>query len=68
MGELIDKTKGKVKQAIGDLTGNKELKHEGEHDENKGKYEGAVKGVKGAAEDVKNAVKDAGKAVKDAVK
>src|SRR5512133_4114601 len=26
MGEFIDKTKGKIKQAIGDLTGNKELK------------------------------------------
>ena len=61
MGELIDKTKGKVKQAIGDLTGNKELKHEGERDEAKGK-------VKGAVEDVKNAVKDTGQAIKDAVK
>jgi uncharacterized protein YjbJ (UPF0337 family) len=61
MGELIDKTKGKVKQAIGDLTGNKELKSEGERDEAKGKVEGAV-------EDVKNAVKDANQAIKDAVK
>lgn len=68
MGELIDKVKGKVKQAIGDLTDNKELKREGERDENKGKLEGAVEGVKGAAEDVKNAVKDGGRAVKDAVK
>jgi uncharacterized protein YjbJ (UPF0337 family) len=68
MGELIDKTKGKIKQAIGALTGDKELKHEGERDENKGKVEGAVEGVKGAAEDVKVAVKDAGKAIKDAVK
>lgn len=67
MGELIDKTKGKVKQAIGVLTDNEALKHEGEHDENKGKFEGVVEGVKGAAEDVKDAVKDAGKAVKDAV-
>ena len=23
MGEIIDKTKGKIKQAVGDLTGNK---------------------------------------------
>jgi uncharacterized protein YjbJ (UPF0337 family) len=61
MGELIDKAKGKVKQAIGDLTGNKELKSEGERDEAKGK-------VKGAVEEVKNAVKDAGQAIKDAVK
>ncbi len=60
MGELTDKTQGKIKQAIGDLTGNKELKREGERDETKGKVEGAV-------EDVKRAVKDAGGAIKDAV-
>jgi uncharacterized protein YjbJ (UPF0337 family) len=61
MGELIDKAKGKVKQAVGDLTGNKELTREGERDEAKGK-------VKGAVEDAKNAVKDAGQAIKDSVK
>ncbi|MGE5096159.1 MAG: CsbD family protein [Betaproteobacteria bacterium] len=57
MGELIDKTKGKIKQAIGALTGDKDLKREGERDETKGKVEGAVERVK-----------DAGKAIKDAVK
>jgi uncharacterized protein YjbJ (UPF0337 family) len=57
MGEIIDKTKGKIKQAIGALTGAKDLKHEGERDETKGKIEGAVERVK-----------DAGKAIKDAVK
>jgi uncharacterized protein YjbJ (UPF0337 family) len=57
MGEIIDKTKGKIKQAIGALTGDKDLKHEGERDETKGKIEGAVERVK-----------DAGKAIKDAVK
>lgn len=61
MGELIDKAKGKVKQAVGDLTGNEELKSEGERDEAKGK-------IKGAVEDVKHAVRDAGQAIKDAVK
>jgi uncharacterized protein YjbJ (UPF0337 family) len=61
MGEFIDKAKGKVKQAIGDLTGNKELKHKGERDETKGKVEGAV-------EDVKGAVRNAGQAIKDAAK
>jgi uncharacterized protein YjbJ (UPF0337 family) len=30
IGEIIDKTKGKIKQAVGDLTGNKRLKREGE--------------------------------------
>ena len=52
MGELIDKVKGKVKQAAGNLTGDKKLQHEGEIDEAKGN-------LKGAVEDVKHAVKDA---------
>ena len=59
MGEMIDKTKGRIKQAVGDLTGNKELKHEGENDELKGKGEGVVKDLKHAVEAVKNAVKGA---------
>jgi uncharacterized protein YjbJ (UPF0337 family) len=37
MGEIIDKTKGKIKQAVGDRTGNKRLKREGERDERKAK-------------------------------
>ena len=37
IGEIIDQTKGKIKQAIGDLTGNKRLKREGERDERKAK-------------------------------
>ena len=35
MGEIIDKAKGTIKQAVGDLTGNKRLKREGERDERK---------------------------------
>jgi uncharacterized protein YjbJ (UPF0337 family) len=52
MGELLDKAKGKLKQAAGALSGDKNLKREGEVDEAKGN-------VKGAVEDVKHAVKDA---------
>ena len=52
MGEIIDKVKGKIKQAAGALTGDKKLEREGDVDETKGK-------VKGAVEDVKHAVKDA---------
>jgi len=37
MGEVIDKTKGKIKQAVGNLTGNKRLKRKGERDERKAK-------------------------------
>jgi uncharacterized protein YjbJ (UPF0337 family) len=52
MSEIIDKVKGKVKQAAGKLTGDKKLQHEGKVDEAKGNMHGAV-------EDVKHAVKDA---------
>ena len=52
MGEIIDKVKGKVKQAAGALSGDKKLEREGKVDEAKGK-------VKGAAEAVKQAVKNA---------
>ena len=37
MGEIIDKIKGKINQAGGDLTGNKKLQREGERDERKAK-------------------------------
>ena len=59
MGKFIDKTKGKIKQAAGALTGDKALKREGEQDERKGKVKGAVEGVKGAVKDAKGAIKDA---------
>ncbi len=52
MGEIIDKTKGKIKRAAGVLGGDKDLENEGKVDEAKGK-------VKGAVEDVKHAVKNA---------
>jgi uncharacterized protein YjbJ (UPF0337 family) len=54
MGEIIDKSKGKIKQAVGDLTGNKKLKREGEMEELTGRAKGAVKDVKRA---IKRAVK-----------
>ena len=37
MGELVDKIQGKINQAVGNLTGNKGLKREGERDEGKAK-------------------------------
>ena len=54
MGELIDKAKGKIKQAVGAAAGDKKLEREGKVDEAKGKVKGAVEGVKQA---VKDAVK-----------
>jgi uncharacterized protein YjbJ (UPF0337 family) len=37
MGEIIDKTKDKIKQAVGDLTGDKRLKRLGKRDERNAK-------------------------------
>jgi uncharacterized protein YjbJ (UPF0337 family) len=54
MGEIIDKTKGKIKQVAGTLTGKDKLKADGEVDELKGR-------AKGAVEDIKHAAKDAAK-------
>jgi uncharacterized protein YjbJ (UPF0337 family) len=54
MGEIIDKSKGRIKQAVGDLTGNERLKREGQRDELKGRAEGVIKDVTRA---VKRAVK-----------
>ena len=38
----VDQAKGRVKQAVGDLTGDKKLKAEGQMDEAGGKVEEAV--------------------------
>lgn len=51
MGEISDKAKGRIKQAVGGLTGNEGLKREGKRDELKGKVEGAVKDLKQAVKD-----------------
>lgn len=56
MGEHTDKTKGKIKQAAGALTGNDKLKREGQRDEAKGRVEGVVKDAKDEAKRVKKAV------------
>jgi uncharacterized protein YjbJ (UPF0337 family) len=48
MGEIIDKTKGKIKQVAGALSGNDKLKVEGEVDELKGTVEGTVENIKHA--------------------
>ena len=51
MGEIIDKLRGRIKQAAGALASDKRLKNEGRADETKGE-------MKGAVEDLKHAVKD----------
>ena len=46
MSGEIDEAKGKVKKAAGDLTGNREMKREGQVDEGAGKAKGAIDKVK----------------------
>jgi len=41
----IDETKGRVKEAAGDLTGDQELKNEGKVDRASGKVKDAVGGI-----------------------
>ena len=55
---MFDEGKGKVKQGVGDLTGNDRLKAEGKMDEVKGKAEHAWGDIKDAAGDLKD---DAGR-------
>ena len=58
MDSKLDQTKGKVKQAAGDLTGNDDLKREGKVDEASGNAKGKLEDVKDKAEDAVDAVKD----------
>ena len=57
----IDQAKGKVKQAVGDLTGNDKLKAEGKIDETVGDAKTAVGGVQ---KKVAAAIASVGRAVK----
>ncbi len=57
MGKEVDKAKGKIKQAVGDLTGNKDLKKHGKADERAGKAKGVVADVKDKADNVVDSVK-----------
>ena len=47
-----DETKGRLKEAAGDLTGDQELKDEGKVDRASGKVKDAVGGVADKAKDV----------------
>lgn len=58
MAGEADKVKGRAKQAVGDLTGDDELEHEGERDEAAGKVKEAVDKVKDGVDDAVDKVKD----------
>jgi len=53
-----DQVKGKVKQAVGDLTGNKDLKRKGKADEKAGEVKEFFEGVEDKADDLVDKVKD----------
>ena len=53
-----DQLKGKVKQAVGDLTDNEDLKKEGKADQKAGEVKEFLEGVKDKAEDLVDGLKD----------
>ena len=54
-----DETKGRVKEAAGDLSGDKDLKREGKTDQAAGKAKDVVNDAKNMAKDAVDDVKDA---------
>lgn len=58
MGENLDKAKGRVKQAAGDLTDDDRLKNEGKGDELAGKVKGAVDTLRDKADDAIDKIKE----------
>jgi len=58
MSEFTNKAKGRIKQSVGALTGDRKLEQEGKNDELKGNIEGAVKQT---VQKVKTALKNASK-------
>jgi uncharacterized protein YjbJ (UPF0337 family) len=61
----FDEAKGDVKEAVGDVTGNEDLEHEGKKDRTKGKAKQALGTTKEAAGKAKEAAADAVDAAKD---
>ena len=57
MSGKMDEAKGKVKQAAGDLTDNKDLHDEGKVDETGGKVKQAAENVKDKFDDVVDKVR-----------
>ena len=51
MGEKTDQAQGRVKEAVGSLTDNDDLKREGQVDQAAGKAKGKVEDVKDWVED-----------------
>jgi uncharacterized protein YjbJ (UPF0337 family) len=57
MSTNADQAKGRIKQAVGDLTDDKDLKREGKADETAGKAKQVVKSVKDKADDAIDSIR-----------
>jgi uncharacterized protein YjbJ (UPF0337 family) len=58
MDNDLDQAKGRIKQAAGDLTGNKDLKKEGKADEAAGKAKEFIEDTKDRAEGLVDRTRD----------
>ena len=58
MDNDLDQAKGRIKQAAGDLTGNKDLKKQGRADEAAGKTKEFIEDTKDKAEDLVDKARD----------
>ena len=58
MSTNADQAKGRIKQAVGDLTDDKDLKREGKADEAAGKAKQAVGSMRDKADDVIDRLRD----------
>ena len=58
MDNDLDQAKGRIKQAAGDLTGNKDLKKQGKADEAAGKAKEFLEDTKDKAEDLVDRARD----------
>lgn len=58
MGEKTDKISGRAKQSVGAVTGDEEIKREGERQEDKGKLKGKLDSAVDKAQDVVEDLKD----------
>ncbi len=58
MDNDLDQAKGRVKQAVGDLTDNKDLKNEGKTDETAGKVKEFLGDAKNKADDLVDKAKN----------
>lgn len=58
MGEKSDEIKGRVKEAAGDLTDDRDLQRDGKRDQAGAKVKGKIDDAKDAANDAVDSVKD----------